>query len=313
MNNLLVVIAYCQKDFDITKKLLEWIAELGSCKPHSLLLAADSTVPQDQMRALMDIARPVFSHVNTMIVTVPANAPWPPNSMFLQAARQVRETCKLDFLWLEPDAIPIYAGWLDDIAEEYSECPKRFMGSIIEQQGQVGLPSKYLNGVAVYPNDAIEVLENIQSIKDGTQAWDIGSASVVVPRAMNTPLIKHYYGTKELPPVFVESRTPDSPKNHVTLDFVPLQAAIFHRSKDGKLIDLLRKKRNAPKPVLITETSDTGPVRFSTVVVPKLTEIPKSPAPVVDMMPVAPNEVTPEHSEQIKRGPSRPRKEPANT
>ena len=62
---LLVVLPYFGGDLEIAKKLIEWIVELGSCKPHSLLLCADSKVPQDQMRALMDLARPVFHKVET--------------------------------------------------------------------------------------------------------------------------------------------------------------------------------------------------------------------------------------------------------
>jgi hypothetical protein len=253
MNPILVVLPYHNGDIELARKLLEWIAELGSCKPHSILLCADATVPRDKVLELMAIARPHFSVTRTMLVAVPAPAEgkpvWPPNVMFLNAARQVRDQFRLDFLWLEPDAIPIYSGWLDDIAEEYSECPYRFMGSLIKQQGQEGLPPEYLNGVAVYPNDAFDLFDKLTSIKDSSQAFDIGSASFVVPKSLNTLLIHHYYGTKELPPVFVETRAPDAPKNYVMLDFVPLQAAIFHRSKDGKLIDLLRTKRNTPKDV----------------------------------------------------------------
>jgi hypothetical protein len=170
----------------------------------------------------------------------------------------------------------------------------RFMGSIISQQGQAGLPEKYLNGVAVYPNNAIEIFDKIPTIKDGTQAWDIGSTASVVPRAMNTPLIFHFYGLKDMPPIFVSAKAPDAPKNHVTLDFVPLQAAVFHRSKDGGLIDLLRARRNA-----VPETK--------TVVVAELFVEPKS-EPVVDMLP--PNLSAPEIDtpQPEKRGPGRPRK-----
>lgn len=244
---LLVVLPYHAGDIDLARKLVEWIAELGSCEPHSLLLCADAAAPRDKIVELMELARPHFLKVQTMLVTVPAPSEgktvWPPNVMFLNAARQVRECYKFDFLWLEPDAIPLHAGWLDDISEAYGECPLRFMGSIIEQEGQVGLPPKYLNGVAVYPNNAFDVFDKIASVKDSSQAFDIGSASVVVARSANTPLIQHYYGTKELPPVFVEAPTPDAPKNHVTLAFISNRAAIFHRSKDGKLIDLLKSKR----------------------------------------------------------------------
>lgn len=244
---LLVVIPYHIGDIELAKKLIEWIGDLGSCKPHSLLLCADASIPRERVLELMAIARPHFNQTRTMLVTMPTadgeSKVWPPNVMFLNAARQVRENFRFDFIWLEPDAIPMYAGWLDDIAEEYGECPRRFMGSLIKQQGQPGLPPEYLNGVAVYPNDAIEVFDKIKSVADSTQAFDIGSAAAVVPKSSNTRLIHHFWGTKDMPPIFVETKAPDSPKNHVTLDFVSKEAAVFHRSKDGKLIDLLRAKR----------------------------------------------------------------------
>jgi hypothetical protein len=244
MNNLLVVIPYHGGDLEIAKKLIEWIVELGDCKPHSLLLAADSGISQDVMRELMDLARPAFVSVRTMIVAVPRPTSeqkvWAPNVVFLAVARQVNENYKFPFLFLEPDAIPISKGWLNEIATAYAESPKRFMGSVIKQVGQIGLPAEYLNGVAVYPNDAIDVFENIQAVKTSEQAFDIGSAVQVLPKAAHTTLIHHFWGEKDLPPVFVESLAPGAPKNHVTMGFIKPGAVVFHRSKDGGLINLLR-------------------------------------------------------------------------
>jgi hypothetical protein len=275
---LLVVLPYHAGDIDLARKLVEWIAELGSCRPHSLLLCADAAAPRDKVLELMELARPHFLKVQTMLVTVPVPTEgkpvWPPNVMFLNAARQVRECYKFDFLWLEPDAIPMYAGWLDDIAEEYGESPFKYMGSLIEQKGQEGLPPKYLNGVAVYPNDAISVFEKIVPVKDHSKAFDIGSAPAVIHRAGNSLLIHHFWGNKELPPIFVDTKAPDSPKNHVTLDFVRPAAAIFHRSKDGKLIDLLRARRGAVIPPKENET-----VVLSEVLEPKTEPEKTSPQP----------------------------------
>jgi hypothetical protein len=288
---LLVVLPYHNGDIELARKLLTWIAELGSCKPHSILLCADASCPRDKVLELMAIARPHFANTRTMLVAVPvpsndigeaAQKIWPPNVMFLNAARQVQDQFKSDFLWLEPDAIPIYPGWLDDISEEYMECPYRFMGSLIKQQGQEGLPPEYLNGVAVYPNDAFQVFDKIASVKDSTQAFDVGSAAAVVPKSLNTRLIQHYYGTKELPPVFVESRAPDAPKNHVTLDFIPKEAAIFHRSKDGKLIDLLMARR--------TEVAKKEP---ETIEAGRLLE----PGPEPEKTPAAPEKTSPQPPE----------------
>ena len=303
MKPLLVVLPYHAGDFELAKKLITWIAELGSCEPHSLLLCADSKVPQAQMRELMDIARPSFIRVNTMIVTVPTatndQRVWAPNVMFLNAARQVNETTKFDFLWLEPDCVPMHEGWLNRLADEWAECPDRFMGTIVEQNSQPDMPAKYLNGVAIYSNNAIEVFEKIQSVKDSSQAFDIGAAAALVPRSVNTPMIMHYWGTKELPPVFVEARMPDSPKNHVTLDFVRPDVALFHRSKDGKLIDLLRayhaKQLEELKklPVKIVEVPMTATVQNPDGTISKAPETtpeapkPTAPAPTPARTPAA--------------------------
>jgi len=265
MQPLLVVLPYHAGDFQLAQKLLVWINELGSCKPHSILLCADSQVSRDDMMKLMDLARPNFHKASTMICSVPTATAekkvWAPNVMFLAAALQVHTNYRMDFLWLEPDAIPIYPGWLNDLADEYEDCPRRYMGSIVPSNGQPNLPPSYLNGVGIYPNDAIRDFENIESVKSSEQAFDIGSAGVIVPKSLNTPSIRHYYGTKELPPTFVEARAVDAPKNHVTLDFVGEDTIIFHRSKDGNLIELLRKKgvRKTSNPSLADAPPDVPP------------------------------------------------------
>ena len=304
MNRLLVTICYHPGDLEITRKLLNWIVELGDCHPHSLLLAADSAIPQDTMREVMDIARPVFASVRTMIVTVPKPTAeqkvWAPNVTFLAVANQVKQNYKFPFLFLEPDAIPLTTAWLQEISHAYHNTPARFMGSIVKQTGQPGLPAQYLNGVAVYPNDAIDVFENIQLVKSSEQAFDIGSAAQVVPKSVNTPLIAHYYGTKEMPPVFVEAKSPDSPKNHVTLDFVPKGAVVFHRSKGGELINLLRK--NKPKPI---KSIDEIPGALPTVI--DLTETSLS-APEIEPLQHVPEVEPPLAPNEIRRGPGRPKK-----
>jgi len=104
MNPILVALPYHQGDYDLAVKLVAWMCELGSCRPNSLLLCADSAVPQEKMRDLMGMARPNFVRVTTMIVTVPAATAerkvWPPNVMFLNAARQVQACHTFNFLWM---------------------------------------------------------------------------------------------------------------------------------------------------------------------------------------------------------------------
>jgi len=245
--NLLTVIPYCSKDLSLAKKLLGWMSELQPrYLKHSCLLVADHEVPQDDKLAMQNLAKPMFEHTETMIVRVPAPKQiWPdgPNIMFASAARQVQESFRLPWLWLEPDAVPILAGWLDAIARAYAVCPKRFMGSFIPADNQPDMPPVHLSGCAVYPPNAWGGLEPI--MKAATKAFDIALAGYLIPRASNCVLMQHYWGQVGLPPTFSTAPTPLDPKNVLTLDFLKPNSVLFHRCKDGTLIDLLRERANS--------------------------------------------------------------------
>jgi len=244
---LLILLPYHNGDYELALNLVKWMAELSpNYRPHSILCVADNAVPMEKVQELQSITKLLFNYAKTMLVPVPQPTPekmvWKPNEMFLAGARQVKAHYRLPFLWLEPDCVPLTPTWLDDLAEEYSECPTQYMGAIIHQEGQEGLPSDHLTGCSIYPNNAIDLIGKIDSIKNGSQAWDIGCAAQVVPRAMNTKSIHHYWGLKDMPPVFVEARKADDPKNFVTLSFIQPEAVLFHRCKDGSLMTVLRKK-----------------------------------------------------------------------
>lgn len=240
MQPLLVVIAYHSGDYERTSQLLNWISQLGGARPHSCLLVADESVKPDLRKALAEIAKESFDFV----ATIPAGVKtvWAPNGMFLSAAKWINECCKQPWLWLESDCTPLKNGWLDELAEEYDSCPMKFMGPLIKQTDQPDLPPVHLTGCSIYPFDAYQVFEAIPSLMDKVVAWDIESAQKVVPRSKNTDLIHHFYGPKDLPPTFVDSRAADDPKNRVTLEFIRSGSVMFHRVKDGSLITLLKKK-----------------------------------------------------------------------
>lgn len=263
MNPLLITIPYCEKDVDLTRKMLTWMLELGDQRPNSCMLAADSLIPLDTVKSLADIIRPIFLNVETMLVPVPGDKQgWPkaPNVMFENVARQVMKCYKTPFFWMEPDAVPLDASWSIELASEYGLSPKRYMGPFIKNTtGQMDVPETHMSGCSVYPNDAFSDLETFTQA-DGS--WDISSANFVVPRARNTNLIKHYYGTMDLAPVFVDEREDGSPINHVTIEkMIPESAVVFHRCKDGSLIDILRERRKpAPAPKRSKKPAETATV-----------------------------------------------------
>jgi hypothetical protein len=257
--SILTVIPFHQGDLALVKSQIAWINELHEGEPrYSLLLAADSAVPSSEIKAIADEARKSFAFVTGFQIMVPPNNQgWIKGSdfMFLRVARWVKENTKCAFLWMEPDAVPLKSGWLDDIQSEYSKTPYKYMGAIVRQNDQPLMPKAHLNGNAVYPNEAYEVFNAMNSVTMGTQAFDIAGASVCVPATKESPLFQSFWGTQELAPIFVKERTPESPKNHIVWDkFIRPDAVFFHRDKTHSLIPLLREKMAATvKDSLIVE------------------------------------------------------------
>lgn len=243
---LLLTLPYCTKDVSLLKKCMEWMAELQPhYAPHSCLLVADSSVPHDQKLELNSLAKGMFRYAETINVAVPeAQQGWPlgPTLMFASAARQIEEAYRLPWLWFEPDAVPLKVGWLNQVAEEYEICAKRFMGTHIPSEGQKDMPPIHLSGCSVYD---VYTYSSLQPLLNTQKPFDIAIAGYTVPRSVHTPLMQHYWGTHELPPTFKAEVTPLDFKNALTLDFLKSDAVMFHRCKDGSLIDLLRQKLNS--------------------------------------------------------------------
>lgn len=240
MNKMLCVLPYCSKDIESAKNLLQWITTLGGCPRHSCLLIADVTVPKEQRMEVKALALPSFASVDGIPVAIPTTG-YAPNHMFMLAAQQIMFSYKWPWLWLEPDAVPLIHGWLDALADEYAVSPKRFLGNLVKGD-QPGLPELHLTGVSIYPPDAFPIYDAFASIKSANVAWDMEAATAVVPRAKHTCLIQSFWGTRELPPTFVKETAAGQPPNALPFSFLKPEAVLFHRCKDGTLIDLLRQQ-----------------------------------------------------------------------
>lgn len=246
MNSLLLTLPFCAKDAALLKTSLAWMAELQpEGYSHPCLMVADFTVPQEQKQELLDIAKSMFTHAETMIVRIPAKQQvWPlaANAMFAAAARQVAEGYKLPWFWFEPDAVALRQGWLDDFADAYAACPKRFMGALIPAQNQPELPPVHLAGCSVYDPMAYV---GMKQFTETPRAFDIAAAPYTVPRAANTPLLQHFWGKPDLAPTFRVTKGENDPENTIPMGWLKPETAVFHRCKDGTLIDLLRARKNS--------------------------------------------------------------------
>lgn len=242
MNKLISVLPYCSSDHASATRLLNWVKELDGHLNHALLLVADDAVPMEIKKSIDALGKSIFDSAETIMVKAPApvNGNYhPPAAMMFERAMGHIDACfKWNWFWMEPDCVPLKSGWLDALANGYDNCPKRFMGALTKVS-QEGLPPTIMYATAVYPNCAHE---DLKKFCDGKQAFDMAFSSYVVPRAANTELIWHRFGTPTDVPTFKEFKSPTDGPNVGTLDLIPEKAVVFHRNKDGTLIELLRKR-----------------------------------------------------------------------
>lgn len=228
---MLCLLPFCKYDQQAAFRLLEWIHKLGRCPNHEILLLADCNVQWSDALYLLKQAQLTFKAARLVPTEKSCDFPWPlsANMMFMAGAKAAGQP----FFWLEPDAVPLKAKWLETLDSAYKKCGKPFMGPVMECT-QPGLPPRYMAGTACYPADALKYIEPMLR----GRAWDIDSADLVLPQAAHTDLIHHLWGEPSNPPTFAEHNVPGT--NMFCLNQINPKAVVFHRNKDGSLIRLLK-------------------------------------------------------------------------
>lgn len=235
---------FCHKDAKLAEKLCGWLGELGGLNAnHRCLLLAAKATPAELRVPVLEAARKNLKCPVEMAETATANEKgWPEscNHLFYSAAAKMRRL-GVPFMWLEPDCVPLRETWLDEIEAEYKSCQMPYMGTIYDK------PWRHLTGCAVYPPN-ISQFNPIslfpQRNKKGAFPWDVVDAPATIRYAHETKLICHEWGRDDAPPSF---------PTLLDLERVPKSAALFHRCKDGSLIERLRESRR--KPSLISRIS----------------------------------------------------------
>jgi len=240
-----VVLALCSRDQSQALSLLDWIGELGMNQSKLFILCSKDC----RVNELMEKGRRGFAEVVYMEDVELVNSNWHeeghhvksaagPNSLFRQAAWRFYLQEKTPWLFLEPDAIPCYPGWLRDISDEYELClsnGKHFLGFEVKRDTHPGDVGHHMSGIGVYPFDVPQKAHT--SISSGDTAFDIEGAAKIVEQMMPSKIIMHRYR----PPGFTSQA-----------DFeerVPRHLAIFHACKDGSIYPFLRSRLGLNKSV----------------------------------------------------------------
>ena len=164
--------------------------------------------------------------------------------MWHECVKTVADQFNVPWFWMEPDAVPLTPDWLDKIEDEYLAAKKPFM------LDKVITPTRSHNsGVGVYPGRVRDYTQRLWELSGGSP-WDVFLAEEFTPFTHHTGLIHDKFyrvweDPKSGPPVFPDAES---------LSIIEPGAVLFHRNKDGSLIERLRESRGSVSvthPVLI--------------------------------------------------------------
>ena len=274
---MLAVLNFSHRDRDLALNLLRWITELGGCKGHDLFLSCNRMAAEANMHGdLSEEAAKSFDNVGLAVQGSEDERGWPVacNHAWREMVYFIHARVQKPWLWLEPDVTPLKPGWMDAISAEYDKAGKGFMGCDVNVAGS----KRHVSGIAVYPPNVMAAckrryLNGLNANDDPKlcEAWDMYFAAEFMAHAHFTPLIQHIQHWPNYPdaPTFKDS----GPEIHP-------EAVLFHRCKDGSLIERLRKTGNAEfeKAFAGTEAIQADPVLTVTPIVTVASSSPETAA-----------------------------------
>jgi GT2 family glycosyltransferase/ADP-heptose:LPS heptosyltransferase len=278
---MLCCLPFWKGDVEDMARLLTWIRDLTGAGTHKALLVADASVAWADAARIVKLSEQAFAKTH-LIVREPSVIGWPygPNALFETAA----DHCKEPWLWMETDAVPLHRDWLNLLESEYQAIPSHaaFLGCIYPG-GNPDVPDRMMSGIAVYPANAGQWLRDAQ-LRPG-EAFDVGLSRFLTNekgtswgRVQHTNRIHQHLGPNRAnTPTFKDKRTANDQPRVFTLASLKPNAVLFHRNKDGTLIELLRQKMGMVIPVvaprakvIIRRTGAIGDVLAATIVAKKM-------------------------------------------
>jgi FkbM family methyltransferase len=223
---MIAVYPFSLRDEEQALKNAIWFNDLGGCKGHEVVCCYDPRCSKDIVEAIGLEMLKAF----TKVWRLPAESEvdgWPQGANYLfrfsASWLENKQDCPY-FLWLEPDAIPVSPGWMDTLEAEYKRGGKPFMGERVDLGEKRPDVPIHMTGIGIYQNPIYMLAGEAYRAHD--VAWDIASKDQILPHCHFTKMIQHYWqhGT------------------FTSLDGIRPETVVFHSSKDGSLIDLLRQK-----------------------------------------------------------------------
>lgn len=157
--------------------------------------------------------------------------PKPQNRTWQYVMRSAFDSkCETPLLWWEADAVPLKPGWLTTLWEAYQEGGQPFMGHIVQKDGRI-----WMTGVGIYPWDTLRYCPDAMRAEAAPFDVVMSQATIGLTHRANH-LIEHVWSNHP------DGQTAPSFQTQADVArMVPPSAVLFHRCKDGSLIDRLSK------------------------------------------------------------------------
>lgn len=256
---MIICLPFCAKDGALAIANLEWITELDPSLPYHCLLSHDDSTPPAMIERMSALANRTFKKVSVMWYPSPLKVYWPaaPNWAFQNAARYVAHFFPQDsWLFLEADATPIRKGWLQALEEAHVKGGKAISGHVVDGLG-------HPNGVAIYPSMVSAYSQQAMTVEE--TAWDVVIGATVDKEHIHNigigaydgqpsrHLIQHCWNMDEKTgePTNGHGYSPTFKSVDEVVRKIDLNAAIYHRCKDGSLIRFLREFYKDPTAAMV--------------------------------------------------------------
>lgn len=198
---MLVVIPVSASDAKILEDFCTAVKKMGPYEHDVLFVARPSDI--SHLAEASDRLRGVFRGEEAHLFAEDGPRGWPhgPNFYWHQTILHLEKIGNSDaWIWLEMDCTPLRVGWLDELAVEYRECGKPFLGmfgesTAVGKRGNVMLLSKHLVGVAIYPPRICDYLKIYEHDEFGV-AFDYLYQCDMIPQSHESNLMQHGFRTK---------------------------------------------------------------------------------------------------------------------
>jgi len=228
---MLVVIPVCEKDQHLVLKNLEWVHELdGRIDAHCDVIThghfmGGRDVCNEVLRAFTSVDFKCYDEWG-------GDPKWPhPQNWAWQSAARLLSKQQFPWIWWEADSVPVKRGWYEALKKEYEAGGKPFMGYITSLNGS----EPHMAGVGVYPHNTPNYSVNAMLCR-------AAPFDVVIYKDIE----QHVHKANHLIQHHVKENGDSTHfHDHASVkSIIDPGVVLFHRCKDGSLIDRLRNPQS---------------------------------------------------------------------